>query len=154
MSTYIASQGLSRRVLTPAIQTASTVLDSEPQSLFINLRSGRYRAFPVEPSPAQSLDFAVFGEVHVDFLRHEIWRAGEIVAMTAFEFRVLRFFVANPGRVISRDELLQTVWGYNCYPTTRTVDNKILRLRQKLEPDPARPVHFLTIHGAGYKFVP
>ncbi|MBS1801810.1 MAG: response regulator transcription factor [Acidobacteria bacterium] len=154
MSTCTPIQGLSRRVLIPSVRTVSTVLDPESQSLFINLRSGRYRAFPVEPSPAQSLDFAVFGEVHVDFLRHEIWRAGEMIAMTAFEFRVLRFFVANPGRVISRDELLQTVWGYNCYPTTRTVDNKILRLRQKLEPDPARPVHFLTIHGAGYKFVP
>ena len=107
-----------------------------------------------ESPPERLPDFATFGDVQIDFLRHEIRRAGEPVVMTAFEFRVLRFFVANPSRVISRDELLQTVWGYNCYPTTRTVDNKILRLRQKLEPDPARPIHFQTVHGAGYKFVP
>jgi len=154
MSTYTPSQGLSRRLSTPSIRTVSTLLEPESQSLFISLRSGRYRAVPVEPATSQSPDFAVFGEVHIDFLRHETWRADQAVGMTAFEFKVLRYFVANPCRVISRDELLQTVWGYSCYPTTRTVDNKILRLRQKLEPDPTHPVHFLTIHGAGYKFVP
>jgi len=69
------------------------------------------------------------------------------------EFKLLRFLVQNAGRVISRDELLNEVWGYDNYPCTRTVDNHILRLRQKLELDPARPVHFHTVHGVGYKFV-
>jgi hypothetical protein len=107
-----------------------------------------------EHYPSHHCDLAEFGQLRIDFLRHETWRAGQSVDLTAFEFKVLRFFVANPCRVVSRDELLETVWGYTCYPTTRTVDNKILRLRQKLEPDPANPVHFLTVHGAGYKFVP
>jgi DNA-binding response OmpR family regulator len=70
------------------------------------------------------------------------------------EFKTLRFFIANPYRVISRDELLNEVWGYDSYPCTRTVDNRILRLRQKLERDAATPKHFLTVYGAGYKFVP
>lgn len=97
---------------------------------------------------------AQFGNIQVDFLRHETRRAGEPVNLTAFEFRVLKFFVSHPHRVVSRDELLNTVWGYNSYPTTRTVDNQILRLRHKLEREPANPVHFQTIYGAGYKFVP
>jgi DNA-binding response OmpR family regulator len=99
-------------------------------------------------------DIEEFGEVQIDFFRHEVSRAGQPVDLTAFEFKVMRFFLSNPCRVISRDELLETVWGYNCYPTTRTVDNKILRLRQKLELDPAKPTHFQTVYGVGYKFVP
>jgi DNA-binding response OmpR family regulator len=74
--------------------------------------------------------------------------------MTAQEFKLLRFFAQSPERVISREELLNEVWGYQNYPSTRTVDNHILRLRQKLEMDPGNPRFFLTIHGAGYKFVP
>jgi DNA-binding response OmpR family regulator len=62
--------------------------------------------------------------------------------------------VENPERVLSRDELLNQVWGYECYPSTRTVDNHILKLRQKLEQDPSNPIYLRTIHGAGYKFVP
>jgi DNA-binding response OmpR family regulator len=60
----------------------------------------------------------------------------------------------NPDRVISREELLNEAWGYQSYPTTRTVDNHMLKLRQKVERDSANPVHFLTVHGVGYKFVP
>jgi DNA-binding response OmpR family regulator len=74
--------------------------------------------------------------------------------MTAQEFKLLRYLARSPERVISREELLNEVWGYQNYPSTRTVDNHILRLRQKLEPDPANPRFFLTMHGAGYKFVP
>ena len=74
--------------------------------------------------------------------------------MTAHEFKLLKFLALSPGRVVSREELLDQVWGYENYPTTRTVDNYILRLRQKLEPDPSNPQYFLTVHGAGYKFVP
>ena len=74
--------------------------------------------------------------------------------MTAQEFKLLHYLARWPEKVISREELLNEVWGYHNYPSTRTVDNHILRLRQKLEPDPANPRFFLTMHGAGYKFVP
>jgi len=94
-----------------------------------------------------------FGEVEVDFARMRATRAGKPVTLTAHEFKLLRFFLDNPERVLSRDELLNEVWGYNAYPSTRTVDNQILKLRQKLEGDPANPVHFCTVHGAGYRFV-
>jgi len=76
------------------------------------------------------------------------------IQLTSHEFRLLKFFTDHAERVLGREELLNEVWGYNCYPTTRTVDNQILKLRQKLEPDPANPRHLLTIYGAGYKFVP
>lgn len=106
----------------------------------------------IAPS-ASDHELLVFDDVIVDFTSMEASRAGESVTMTAQEFRVLKFFAKFPGRVISREELLNEVWGYHNYPSTRTVDNHILRLRQKLEPDPANPRHFLTLHGAGYKFV-
>jgi DNA-binding response OmpR family regulator len=73
---------------------------------------------------------------------------------TAHEFRLLKYFTDNIDRVLTRELLLNEVWGYNSYPTTRTVDNQILKLRQKLEADPANPKHLLTIYGADYKFVP
>ena len=97
---------------------------------------------------------ATFGQVHIDFLSMEVHRSDRLVTMTAMEFKVLKFFVSNPKRVISRDELLNEVWGYDNYPCTRTVDNHVLKLRQKLEPEPAEPIHFRTVHGMGYKFIP
>lgn len=95
-----------------------------------------------------------FGNITLDFAKMQVTRAGETVGLTAQEFKLLKFFVSNPERVISRDELLNEVWGYNHYPSTRTVDNQMLKLRQKLEDNPAHPVHFCTVHGMGYKFVP
>jgi DNA-binding response OmpR family regulator len=95
-----------------------------------------------------------FGEVFVDLYRIRVTRRGEHVDLTAMEFKVLRFLVTNPDRAVSRDELLNEVWGYHNYPSTRTIDNHILRLRQKLESDPASPIHFRTVHGVGYRFVP
>ncbi len=94
-----------------------------------------------------------FDDVEVNFSRMELHRAGQAIPLTPQEFKMLRFFLNNPERVISRTELLNEVWGYNNYPTTRTVDTHILRLRQKLERDPTDPVHFRTVHGTGYKFV-
>ena len=102
------------------------------------------------PGPVKTLRF---GAVAVDFTTMEVTREGEQVALTAHEFKLLKYFVDNVGKVVTREELLNDVWGYNCYPTTRTVDNQLLKLRQKLESDPARPVHFRTVHGMGYKFV-
>jgi DNA-binding response OmpR family regulator len=94
-----------------------------------------------------------FGQVRVDLRSMEVWRNGGTVTLTAHEFKLLRYFIENVGRVISRNELLNDVWGYENYPTTRTVDNQILKLRQKLETNPAQPQHLRTVHGAGYKFV-
>lgn len=95
-----------------------------------------------------------FGNVTIDLLSMEVRRSDRPVNMTAMEFKVLKFFVSNPNRVISRDDFLDQVWGYENYPCTRTVDNHILRLRQKLEVELANPVHFRTVHGIGYKFTP
>jgi DNA-binding response OmpR family regulator len=103
--------------------------------------------------PKQTDTYA-FDDVAVDFAKMELTRKGQAIALTPQEFKVLKYFTANPERVISRDELLNEVWGYNCYPSTRTVDNHIMKLRQKLEDDPLTPIHFKTVHGAGYKFVP
>jgi DNA-binding response OmpR family regulator len=95
-----------------------------------------------------------FADCEVDFRKMTVRRNGAPVVLTAHEFKLLKFFTDNAERVLTRDVLLNEVWGYNFYPTTRTVDNQILKLRQKLEPDPANPKHLLTIYGAGYKFVP
>jgi DNA-binding response OmpR family regulator len=95
-----------------------------------------------------------FGDVTIDFSAMEAVRRGEPVVLTTMEFKMLRYFTQNVRRVISRDELLNEVWGYENYPCTRTVDNHVLRLRQKLERDPSRPAHIRTMHGAGYKFLP
>jgi DNA-binding response OmpR family regulator len=95
-----------------------------------------------------------FGEVTVNFLEMVALRKGQPVTLTAMEFKTLKYLLGNPRRVVSRDELLNEVWGYDNYPCTRTVDNHILRLRKKLEKNPARPTHFRTVHRAGYKFLP
>jgi DNA-binding response OmpR family regulator len=94
-----------------------------------------------------------FDEIAIDVAKMEVQRDGVSVTLTAHEFKLLRYFVENAGRVLTRTALLNDVWGYDSYPNTRTVDNQILKLRQKLERDPAQPRHFLTVHGAGYKFV-
>lgn len=106
------------------------------------------------PHAARPQEIAHFGQVRINLLSMEVARADRLVKLSALEFKVLRFFLFNQNRVISRDELLNEVWGYENYPCTRTVDNHILKLRQKLEPDPAHPVHFRTSHGMGYRFVP
>src|ERR1700761_3378879 len=103
------------------------------------------------PAAAQTYRFA---GCELDFQKMTARRGETPIPLTSHEFRLLKFFTENAERVLSREELLNEVWGYNCYPTTRTVDNQILKLRQKLEADPANPTHFLTIYGAGYKFVP
>lgn len=95
-----------------------------------------------------------FGRVSVDFDSHEVKVAGRVVSMTRLELDLLRYFVDNPGRVLSREELLEQVWKLRNYSSLRTVDNFISRLRRHFEADPSRPEHFLSVRGAGYKFVP
>jgi len=131
-----------------------------PKELLARVRRAMRRNGPQaqdSPTAAQALNShekLMFGDVEIDFTSMEAKRDGSNVSMTAQEFKLLRFLAQSPEHVISREELLNEVWGYQNYPSTRTVDNHILRLRQKLEPDPANPRYFVTVHGAGYKFVP
>src|ERR1017187_9315608 len=121
-----------------------------PRELLARVRTAiRRRA-----TQAPLADTFSFGDVKVNFTRMELWRDGQLVPMTSQEFKVLKFMIHNAERVLSREELLNQVWGYKNYPSTRTVDNHILRLRQKLEKDSTNPMHFRTVHSAGYKFVP
>lgn len=95
----------------------------------------------------------IFGEVEIDFLRYVARRRGKPVEMTRKEFAILRLLGSRTGEVVTRDELLNEVWGVESYPVTRTVDNHIAGLRAKLEADPGRPIHIRTVHGVGYRFV-
>jgi DNA-binding response OmpR family regulator len=100
------------------------------------------------------IDMVKFANVQIDFKAYKAVRNdNEPIDLSAREYRLLRYLVAKQGNVVSRDELLDEVWGYNSYPTTRTVDNHIARLRQKVESNVDDPQHILTVHGVGYKFV-
>lgn len=105
-------------------------------------------------SPPGVVETLRFGQVEVDFRRYAARRRGQPVDMTRKEFALLRFLASRGDTVVTRDEILNKVWGFESYPVTRTVDNHISSLRAKLETDPARPVHIQTVHGVGYKFVP
>ncbi len=102
--------------------------------------------------PREQAQYA-FGEVEVDLRTHRVARKGKPVVFSTKEFDLLKYFLAHPGEVLSRERLLEDVWGYEHFPTTRTVDAHLVRLRQKLEPNPEEPRYFLTVHGVGYKFV-
>jgi len=119
-----------------------------PRELLARLQAALRRLHREERS-----EVASFGNITVDFARMEVHKDGKPVVMTAHELKLLRYFIDHPERVITREKLLTDVWGYHSYPTTRTVDNQVLKLRQKLESDPARPHFFRTMHGVGYKFV-
>jgi len=94
-----------------------------------------------------------FGNAEINFDTHEVTVAGEPVQLTQLELDLLRYFAENAGRVLSRTELLERVWKLRNYGNTRTVDNFISRLRRRFEKDPSTPTHFLSVRGAGYKFV-
>lgn len=114
----------------------------------------RVRALLRRSQPAKTLpDELRFDDVAVDFRSWEARKAGQPLEMTRKEFGILRFLASRAGEVVSRDELLNEVWGYENYPTTRTVDNHIAGLRAKIEADAAEPRHLRTVHGVGYKFV-
>ncbi|HEX4770597.1 MAG TPA: response regulator transcription factor [Bryobacteraceae bacterium] len=95
-----------------------------------------------------------FGDVEVDLDRRTASSRGLEIKLTPAEYNLLVFFLNNPDRVLSRDVILNSVWGYESYPNTRTVDAHVVRLRQKLEPDSSLPRHFVTVHGVGYRFLP
>ncbi len=114
----------------------------------------RVRAILRRSRRAPVADKITFGLVSVDFTRMEVVRDGTPVTLAPQEFKMLKYFTQNPECVISRDQMLSEVWGYNSYPSTRTVDSHMLNLRQKLEKDPSSPKHFVTVHNVGYKFIP
>jgi DNA-binding response OmpR family regulator len=95
-----------------------------------------------------------FGEVEVDLERRIVSRKGDELRLTPAEYNLLSFFLHNPDRPLTRDLILNSVWGYDFFPNTRTVDAHVVKLRQKMEPDPNVPKHFLTVHGVGYRFLP
>ena len=110
----------------------------------------KLRRAPAAPHPAEGYQF---GEVRVDFRRAEVTRNGAPIELSAREFQLLRYFVEHRGATLTREELLNEVWGYNSMPSTRTVDVHVAWLRQKVEPTPRHPQFILTVHGLGYKFV-
>jgi DNA-binding response OmpR family regulator len=119
-----------------------------PRELMARLQAAIRRAKRSERS-----DILTFGNITADFTKMEVSKDGMPVVMTAHELKLLKYFLDHAERVITREKLLTDVWGYHAYPTTRTVDNQIMKLRQKLEADPSRPHFFRTMHGIGYKFV-
>jgi DNA-binding response OmpR family regulator len=115
----------------------------------------RVRALLRRSQPQVELpDELSFGDIAIDFRRYEARRGGEPLEMTRKEFAILRFLASRSGEVVSREDLLNEVWGYESYPTSRTVDNHVAGLRAKLERDASQPEHIKTVHGVGYKFVP
>jgi len=119
------------------------------RELLARVKAVLRRAQPV----AQDQERRAFGDVEVNFRTCQVLRKGKPLEFSAKEFELLKYFVSHSGEALSRDRLLEDVWGYDSFPTTRTVDAHIVRLRQKLESKPDEPHLILTIHGIGYKFV-
>ena len=114
-------------------------------------RPRRAAAQPAQkPAPADSVRI---GDIDVDFKLHQARRGKARIEFTAREFDLLRYFVQHTGQVVTREQILNEVWGYEEFPTTRTIDNFVAKLRQKIERAAHAPEHILTIHGSGYKFV-
>ena len=110
----------------------------------------KLRRAPTVPHPVEGHQF---GDIRMDFRKAEITRAGAVIDLSAREFQLLRYFIEHRGATLSREELLNEVWGYNSMPSTRTVDVHVAWLRQKIEPNPRHPQYILTVHGMGYKFI-
>jgi two-component system alkaline phosphatase synthesis response regulator PhoP len=168
----LSTWDLCRRLMQAAPATLFVVLSASPTTVdkvfFLEMGADDYIAVPFSPKELVARLHAlrrrmfqftaeglcIFGNVTVDLMKMEVIRDHIEIKLTIKEFRTLEFMIKNAGRAISRDELLNEVWGYKDYPCTRTVDNHILRLRQKLENDPCNPIHLVTIHRLGYKFIP
>jgi two-component system alkaline phosphatase synthesis response regulator PhoP len=119
------------------------------RELMARVKAVLRRASPQAPAP----EIYRFSDVEVNVRSNEVLRAGSPVDLSAKEFALLAYFCAHPAETLTRDRLLDAVWGYENYPNTRTVDTHIVHLRQKLEPNPEEPRFILTVHGSGYKFV-
>ncbi|HEY6306895.1 MAG TPA: response regulator transcription factor [Candidatus Angelobacter sp.] len=113
----------------------------------------RVRAHLRRTASIASMEQYSFNDIELNFRTYEAKKAGKTLEISPREFETLRFLVIHEGEIVTRDQLLDQVWGYNAFPLTRTVDNHIAKLRHKLETSPAHPRHILTIHRVGYKFV-
>lgn len=119
-----------------------------PRELLARIHAVLRRTAPEETKVIE------FADVKVDLTRRVVLKRGEELRLTRAEYNLLTYFLTNPDRALTRDMLLNAVWGYDSFPHTRTVDAHVVRLRQKLEPDSGIPRHFLTVHGVGYRFLP
>jgi two-component system alkaline phosphatase synthesis response regulator PhoP len=117
--------------------------------LLARVRAVLRRTSGTVSEPAQS----TIGDLEVNFETHQAYRGPSRIILTSREFDLLRYFVARRGEVVTRDQILSDVWGYEEAPTTRTIDNFVAKLRQKIEREPHQPEHLITVHGVGYKFV-
>jgi DNA-binding response OmpR family regulator len=114
----------------------------------------RIKALLRRSAPAEKeIEIYTFGNVKLDFKKQEAYKNKEQLKLSSKEFEILDFLIQREGEVISRAVLLEEIWGYDVYPTTRTVDNFILNIRKKIETDPSNPKHLITIHTSGYKFI-
>ncbi len=118
--------------------------------LLARVRAVLRRTTSQKPTP---VDLVRIGDIEIDFKLHQARRGKTRIEFTAREFDLLRYFVQHIGQVVTREQILNEVWGYEEFPTTRTIDNFVAKLRQKIEKSPHAPEHILTIHGSGYKFV-
>ena len=109
----------------------------------------KLRRAPTTPHPSEGYQF---DKIRIDFRRAEVTKDGDPLELSAREFQLLKYFVEHRGATLTREELLNEVWGYNAMPSTRTVDVHVAWLRQKIEPNPRHPQFILTVHGMGYKF--
>jgi two-component system, OmpR family, alkaline phosphatase synthesis response regulator PhoP len=121
----------------------------EMAELVARIEARLRRTPPAAPAAADGYQF---GDVRVDFRRAEVERDGRVLELSAREFQLLRYFIEHRGAALSRDELLNEVWGYHAMPSTRTVDVHVAWLRQKVEANPKRPQFIQTVHGIGYRF--
>ncbi len=166
MSGHDVCREIKRRLPFLPVIILSAVTDELDKVLLLELGADDYVTKPFSPREllararaacrkslrTQSSETFAFGDVTVDFAKMEVSRNGTAVSLTQQEFKLLRFFVVNPDRVISREQLLAEVWSYEGSLLTRTVDSHVMKLRHKLEADPANPVHIKTVHGVGYIF--
>lgn len=119
------------------------------KELLARIKALLRRAQPAAPG----IEEYSFGNVAMNLKKMEVLKKGDSVKMSATEYKILKYFVEHEGEVITRDKFLDDVWGYDAFPTTRTVDNYILSIRKKIEDDPSSPEHIVTVHTAGYKFI-
>ncbi len=126
---------------------------TKPFSIRELLAQRESRSSPLQDRLPKSRSNYSFGEVEVNLKSCQVSRSGNELDFSSKEFELLKYFLCHPGEALSRDRLLEEVWGYDRFPTTRTVDAHIVRLRQKVEPRPEEPRFILTVHGTGYKFV-
>jgi len=161
----VCKQIRAHRVTTPII-VLSAVRDEVDKVLLLEIGADDYVVKPfgtrellariravLRRTAGEPLRALRFGDVEVDLDRRTITRSGREVKITPAEYNLLSFFLQNVDRVLSRDVILNSVWGYDCYPNTRTVDAHVVKLRQKFEKEPTVPRHFMTVHGVGYRFL-